>query len=117
MNAEEIRNYCLAQKGVTEGFPFGESALVFKVMGKMWALLNIDKVPLYFCLKCDPDWAIELREQHHEIEGAYHMNKQHWNGIRAETLEPELIKKMIHHSYDLVVSKFPKKLKAELDAL
>ena len=75
MNIEEIREYCIAKPGVTEGFPFDESTLVFKVMNKMYALVGLERVPPFINLKCDPDRAIELREQYEDIRAGYHMNK------------------------------------------
>jgi predicted DNA-binding protein (MmcQ/YjbR family) len=75
MNIEEIREYCLAKPGVTEGFPFDEVTLVFKVMNKMYALVGPERLPLFINLKCDPERAIELREQHEDIQPGYHMNK------------------------------------------
>jgi predicted DNA-binding protein (MmcQ/YjbR family) len=75
MNIEEIRDHCLAKPGVTEGFPFGEDVLVFKVMNKMFALTGLEGDPPYVNLKCDPERAIELREQYEDIRPGYHMNK------------------------------------------
>ena len=75
MNIEEIREYCIAKPGVTEGFPFDESTLVFKVMNKMYALVGLERIPPFINLKCDPDRAIELREQYEDIRAGYHMNK------------------------------------------
>lgn len=119
MNIEEFRNYCIAKKGVTEAFPFDESTLVFKVMGKMFALTSLDRMPLQANLKCDPEWALELRETYDgSIKGAYHMNKTHWNSLELEDqLPPKLIKELVDHSYDLVVAGLTKKLKAELELL
>lgn len=117
MNIEEFRAYCLAKKGVTEGFPFDEKTLVFKVMGKMFAVSGLERIPSQVNLKCDPDKAIELRENHDGIIEAWHMSKKHWNAVYIESLPPDFIKALIDDSYDLVVAKFTKKLKAELDAL
>jgi predicted DNA-binding protein (MmcQ/YjbR family) len=75
MNIEEIRDYCLAKPGVTEGFPFDEQTLVFKVMNKMYALVGLERLPLFINLKCDPERAIELRAQYESIQPGYHMNK------------------------------------------
>ena len=116
MDIEACRDYCLSHKGVTEELPFGPDNLVFKVMGKMFALLSLDSVPLMISLKCDPDKAIELREEHDGvITGAYHMNKVHWNSLQTEFLPPALVKELIDHSYDLVVQSLPKKLQQELN--
>jgi predicted DNA-binding protein (MmcQ/YjbR family) len=117
MNVEEYREYCISKKGVTESFPFDEVTLVFKVMGKMFALCGLDYVPLRTNLKCDPDRAIELREEHDGIIEGWHMSKKHWNTIYLDRVSNKLVIELIDHSYDLVVSKFTKKLKAELDAI
>ncbi len=118
MHFEELREYCIAKKGVTEEFPFDEHTLVFKVMGKMFALVPLERIPPQANLKCNPERAIELREEHDgTITPGYHMSKVHWNTLFIEQLPPKLIVELIDHSYDLVVSKFTKKLKAELDAL
>ncbi len=118
MNIEEFRDICLAKKGVTEGLPFDEHTLVFKVMGKMFALTGLERLPPQVNLKCDPDYGIELREQYDgDIIPGYHMSKVHWNTLFIDRLDPRLIKELTDHSYDLVVSKLTKKLKAELAAL
>lgn len=118
MNIEQFREYCLAKKGVTEDLPFGPDTLVFKVMGKMFALSALERLPPQVNLKCDADRVVELRE---EYDGAiipgYHMNKVHWNTLMLDELPPKLISELVDHSYSLVVSKFTKKLKAEFDAL
>ena len=118
MNIEYFREYCLAKKGVTEEFPFDEKTLVFKVMGKMFALSGLEHVPSQVNLKCDPERSIILRETYDgTIIGGYHMNKKHWNTLTIEQLPPELTIELIDHSYDLVISKFTKKLKNEFDSL
>ena len=119
MNIEAFRNYCLAKKGVEETFPFDEVTLVFKVMGKMFALTGLDEIECSANLKCDPEWAIELREAHpDDIKPGYHMNKQHWNTVRCEGgLDAVFLKKLIDHSYDLVVSSLPKKVRDGFAAL
>ncbi len=118
MNIEEFRGYCLAKKGITEEFPFDEYTLVFKVMGKMFALVPLERLPSQVNLKCDPERAIALREEYDgRIIPGYHMSKTHWNTIMLEQVPPQLIRELVDHSYDLVVSKFTKKLKAELKSL
>ncbi|MGB5435406.1 MAG: MmcQ/YjbR family DNA-binding protein [Maribacter sp.] len=118
MNIEEFRAYCLTKKGITEEFPFDEHTLVFKVMGKMFALVALERLPSQVNLKCDPERAIELREEYDgAITPGYHMSKIHWNTIMLEQVPPKLICELVDHSYDLVVSKFTKKLKAAFDAL
>ena len=118
MNIEEFRDYCLSKKGVTEALPFGPDTLVFKVMGKMFALTGLERLPPQVNLKCDPDRAIDLREQYDgDIIGGYHMSKIHWNTIFIQQVPPILVFELTDHSYELVVSSLTKKLKAELDTL
>jgi predicted DNA-binding protein (MmcQ/YjbR family) len=116
MNIEEFRDYCLRKKGVTESFPFDETTLVFKVMGKMFALTGLEHQPATVSLKCDPERSAELREEYDgRIRGAYHMSKLHWNSIEIDTNIPNgILYELIDHSYDLVVAKLTKKLKEEL---
>jgi predicted DNA-binding protein (MmcQ/YjbR family) len=114
MNIEEFREYCMAKPGVTEEFPFDETTLVFKVMGKMFALTNLDG-DWSLALKCDPDRAIELREMYPTIQPGYHMSKIHWNTVMMDgSLSSKLILELVDHSYQLVVDKLPGKLKQEL---
>ncbi len=119
MNIEEFREYCISKKGVTESFPFDEQTLVFKVMGKMFALSGLESNPAQANLKCDPERAIELREEYDGlILPGFHMSKIHWNTVALEKNIPhELILDLINHSYDLVVKSLTKKLQAELAAL
>ncbi|MBD78795.1 MAG: MmcQ-like protein [Crocinitomicaceae bacterium] len=117
MNVEEFRDYCLAKKGVTEEFPFDETTLVFKVMGKMFAACGIDNFDSYN-LKCDPEKAIELRESFNGVNPGYHMNKKHWNTIDAFGDVPDEVQaELIDHSYNLVVLGLTRKLKEELKEL
>ena len=103
MNVDDIITYCVSKAGVEEGFPFGEETLVFKVKGKIFLLVSLDCQPLQFNAKCDPERAIELREQYECIIPGYHMNKQHWNTIIIDnTLSKKQLKELIDHSYDLV---------------
>lgn len=118
MNVEEFRHYCLAKKGVTEEFPFDEVTLVFKVMGKMFALVPLERIPSQVNLKCDPERAIQLREEYDGIVmPAYHMSKTHWNTLYFEQLPSKVLIELTEHSYQLVVAKFTKKVKAAFDAL
>ncbi|MDT0690032.1 MmcQ/YjbR family DNA-binding protein [Salegentibacter sp. F188] len=119
MNIETFRNYCLAKKAATEELPFGPDNLVFKVMGKMFALASLNDVPLRINLKCDPEKAIELREEHEEsILPGYHMNKKHWNTlILGGRLSPEMIFNLTNHSYKLVVAGLTGKQRKELENL
>ena len=115
MNIEEIREYCIANPGVTEGFPFNDTALVFKVMNKMFALLDLSEDSRGISLKCDPELAIELREQHSEVTPAYHFNKQHWNGVDINgSVSNILVKEWIDHSYTIVVDSLPKSKRESL---
>ena len=118
MNIEDFRAHCIAKKGVTEEFPFDEETLVFKVMGKMFALVPLERIPSQANLKCDPERAITLREEYDGmITPGYHMSKVHWNTLFLENLPPKLIEELIDHSYKLVVSKLTKKVKAQLEQL
>ena len=118
MNVEVFREYCISKKGVTEEFPFDESTLVFKVMGKMFALIPLERQPSQANLKCDPERAIALRESYEgSITAGYHMSKIHWNTLHLTNLPPELTIELIDHSYKLVVSKLPKKTQLQLENL
>jgi predicted DNA-binding protein (MmcQ/YjbR family) len=111
MNIETIRTYCLEKEDAEESFPFGEETLVFKVGGKIFLLLSLDAMPTQFNAKCDPDQALELREQYDCIVPGYHMNKKHWNTVIVDgSLSASLTKSLIDASYDLVKPK-TKKLK------
>ena len=119
MNIEEFREYCLLKNGVTESFPFDKQTLVFKVMGKMFALCGLERHPFQVNLKCDPVPTIALREEHESsIMGAYHMSKIHWNSVVPNTSFPDkLFCELIDHSYELVVKGMTKKLRDELNSL
>ena len=109
MDTVEFREYCLTKPDATEGTPFGETVLVFKVAGKMFALMSLDEVPATANLKCDPDLALELRDRYEQVRPGYHMNKKHWNTVEIEGGIPEAeLRKMIDHSYELVVSSLPR---------
>ena len=114
MDANEILDYCLAKKGVEETFPFDQETLVMKVGGKMFLLMSLEKQPLSIAVKTDPEWSAELREKYPQITGAYHMNKTHWNSVLCEGLKRDLIKKMIDHSYDLILNSLTKKKREEV---
>ena len=118
MNIEEIRDYCLRKKGTTEGTPFGDMVLVFKVMGKMYALLPLDEPDGRLNVKCDPERAIDLRADYSGVIPGYHMSKKHWNTLVFDgSFSDTELTEWIDHSYDLVVSGLPKKLKDELNLL
>lgn len=109
MNIETFRDYCLSKKGVEETFPFDEVTLVFKVMGKMFALTSLKNELFEVNLKCDPERAVELREEYSEIRAGFHMNKKHWNTVAFEgSLSDTFLCEMVDHSYDLVVKKLKK---------
>lgn len=117
MDANEILDYCLAKKGVTESFPFDNETLVLKVGTKMFLLMALEKQPLSINVKTDPEWSLELREKHPQITGAYHMNKTHWNSVSVDGLKRDLILKMIDQSYDLVFKSLTKKVQNEITEL
>ena len=103
MNVDTIREYCLSRKNVKEELPFGPDTLVFKVDGKIFLLLSLDANPLQFNVKCDPDLALELREEFSCVIPGYHMNKKHWNTIIVDGTAPsKKIKEWIDHSYELI---------------
>ena len=111
MDIESIRVYCLSKEEVEEGFPFGETTLVFKTGGKIFLLLSLDATPHTFNVKCDPDHALELREQYSSVLPGYHMNKKHWNTVVVDgSLSGKLLKELIDESYDLVAKTKKKKL-------
>ena len=112
---ETIYEYCRAKACVTEWFPFDQDTLVIKVCGKIFAIVSLEKTPLWISLKCDPTWAIELREAYKSVQPGYHLNKQHWNSVVLDSSIPlDVVRKMIDMSYDLVVAGFNKAQKEEL---
>jgi len=118
MNIEEITEYCLNKKGVTEEFPFDEDTLVLKVMGKIFLLASLEKIPLQINLKCNPEEAVELREKYEAVIPGYHMNKQHWNTVIIDnSIPPKNILSWIDNSYNLIVSGLKKSKKEELKNL
>ena len=109
MDAVDFREYCLGKPNTTEGMPFGETVLVFKVAGKMFALMSLDELPATANLKCDPDLALDLRDRYEQVRPGYHMNKKHWNTVEIDSGVPEAeLRRMIDHSYDLVVQSMSK---------
>ncbi|MFH0865325.1 MAG: MmcQ/YjbR family DNA-binding protein [Bacteroidota bacterium] len=114
MDIETLREYCLSKKGVTESFPFDDVTLVFKVTGKMFALVSLDG-DLSVNIKCDPEKAIELREHYPSVLPGYHMDKKHWNSVIIDgNINDMLIFGWINDSYDLIVDKLPRKEKEKL---
>jgi len=104
MNIESISEYCLSKKGAFEDFPFDEETLVFKVGGKMFALIPLEKIPLQINLKCDPEKAVELREHFEDVQPGWHMSKKYWNTIILEgNIRWNDLKEWIDHSYDEVI--------------
>lgn len=117
MHIEQFRDFCLSLKGTEETFPFGEDTLVFKIMGKMFALTSFSE-PDRCNLKCNPEYALELRADYAAVTPGFHMNKSHWNTIMYNMdLSDKLLLELVQHSYDLVVSSLPKKTQRELNEL
>jgi predicted DNA-binding protein (MmcQ/YjbR family) len=115
MNKRKLMDYLLAKPGAEAGYPFGPGTLVFKVGGKMFALLGEDNAPWTINLKCDPDEALALRAAHASIVAGYHMDKRHWNTLTLDGSLPDaLVRELIDQSYALVVNSLPKKRRAEL---
>lgn len=119
MNIEQLRDYCLNKKGVTEEFPFDEDTLVFKVLGKIFALFPLEKWEAgegWVNLKCDPEYALELRAEYDSIQPGWHMSKSNWNTvlIHKDELNPKFVLKLIDHSYDMVVKGMTKKMRDSL---
>lgn len=118
MDIEQLREYCLSLPEVEEGMPFDDTILVFKVCGKLFVLTSLYETPLFVNLKCEPERAIELREQYDCVEAGYHMNKKMWNTI---TLTGEMsdteVQKWIRHSYNEVVKKLPRKDRTRFEIL
>jgi predicted DNA-binding protein (MmcQ/YjbR family) len=110
MNIETIREYCLSKENVEEDLPFGPDVLVYKVDGKIFLLVSFDEDPLQFNVKCDPDLAVELREEYSCVIPGYHMNKKHWNTVIVDgTVPVKKLKEWIDHSYELVKKRSQKK--------
>ena len=117
MNIESFRNFCMSMKGVTEEFPFDKNTLVFKVMGKMFALTDLEAFTSVN-LKCDPEKVIELQEQYPAVQPGYHMNKRHWITVLMDGSIPDRqIREWIVGSYDLVVKSLTKSQKSKLVTL
>ena len=113
MNVESLREYCLSLPLATEDFPFDETTLVFRVVGKIFAMLDLER-PDVVSLKCNPDYALQLREEHPEISWAWHMNKKYWNQVNLSGhLEDEFVQGLVRHSYAEVVKKLTRKERAE----
>jgi predicted DNA-binding protein (MmcQ/YjbR family) len=117
MDIEFFRDFCLSKKGVEESFPFGDDTLVMKLMGKIFALANLDG-DLKLNLKCNPEYAIELREKFAAVSAGYHMNKKHWNTISIDgSISDQKICSWINHSYSLIYNNLTKKEKDILEQM
>jgi len=115
MELESLRTYLLKKKGTTEELPFGPKALVFKVMGKMFALVAWEESPLRITLKCDPDHALALRDVYAAVQPGYHMHRDHWNTVTLDGSIPhDEMLEMIDHSYALVVKGLKKSVRQAL---
>lgn len=114
MHVEAFREYCLEKAQVSESFPFDEDTLVFKLNGKMFALMGLEDGNR--CnLKCDPERAVLLREEYDGVIPGYHMSKVHWNTVYFDRdVSDQLIYELIDHSYELIFNSFPKKVKEDL---
>ena len=111
-----LRDYMLGMPHTTDDFPFGPEAMVFRVAGKIFGIMPWEETPISISLKCDPDRAVQLREQHPGITGAYHLNKTHWNGVKMDdSVGMKLVKELMDHSYELIVASLPKKVREEWD--
>ncbi|MEO0858650.1 MAG: MmcQ/YjbR family DNA-binding protein [Bacteroidota bacterium] len=117
MTIDIARDYCLAKPDASEGTPFGDTVLVFKAGGKMFALLGLDGPPWTVNLKCDPERAVALRERYDAVQPGYHMNKKHWNTVEYGRLDGDLVRALIDHSYDLIAGSLKKSEQARLVAL
>lgn len=111
MNIEDLRNHCLSIKGAVENLPFDDDTLVFKVMDKMFAYTPLTPYDgrFWIALKCDPEKAVDLREQYEGVQPGYHMNKKYWNSVYIESdVSDDMIIELIRHSVDEVIKKLPK---------
>jgi predicted DNA-binding protein (MmcQ/YjbR family) len=115
MDLETLRAYCLAKPGAGESYPFGPGALVMKVAGKLFAIIGEDDDPLTVSLKCEPELAVVLRDTHPAVAPGYHLDKRHWNTVTLDgTVPDDELGDWIDDSYDLVVARLPKRVRAEL---
>ena len=118
MQIDQLRNFCIQKKEVTEEFPFDDVTLVFKVMGKMFALVGLQKWEqgeTTINLKCNPEWSQELRAEYNSINPGFHMNKKHWNTVTFNNdVSDDFAFELINHSYDIVVKGLPKKVQEQL---
>lgn len=109
MTRDDVLDVCAALPGAVEDYPFGDGVAVFKVGGRMFALVRLDGDPGAVNLKCDPDLALELRDRHPSVRPGYHQDKRHWNTVDLDgSLDDDELRSMIDHSYELVVAKLPR---------
>lgn len=115
MTRDEVLALCGGRPGAVEDYPFGEGAAVFKVGGRMFALVPLEGEPASVSLKCDPDHAVELRTQYRSVRPGYHLNKRHWNTVDLDgSVDDAELRWMIDHSYELVFAKLPRAVRAQL---
>jgi predicted DNA-binding protein (MmcQ/YjbR family) len=115
VDIEKIRKYCLSKKEVTEDSPFGEEHLAFRVCEKIFALFSLDEIPMRVNLKCDPEYAIELREHREQIIPGFHMNKKHWNTVILDNnLPTNFFLELLDHAYEVTAKGLPKKVRDRL---
>ena len=110
MNIEDARLYCLSKLNATEDFPFDETTLAFRVENKIFAIVDLENTK-WFCVKCDADYAISLRDRYWQITPAWHMNKKYWNQLDIVNMDDALFCSLVDHSYDEVLKKLPKKIR------
>ncbi|MER6450925.1 DNA-binding protein [Streptomyces venezuelae] len=115
MTPEQLRAFCLDFNAAVEEFPFTPETSVFKVLGKVFALSALDAEPLKVNLKCDPELAVRLREEHEAIVPGYHMNKRHWNTVTVGGVPDAMLRELVEDSYDLVVAGLPRAERLRLD--
>ncbi|MER7196648.1 DNA-binding protein [Streptomyces sp. CB01635] len=115
MTPQELRALCLSFNAAVEEFPFNPDTSVFKVLGKLFALTNLDARPLTVNLKCDPEDAVRLRGDHEAIVPGWHMNKRHWNTVTVAELPDRMVRELVEDSYDLVVAGLPRAERLKLD--
>ncbi|MFD4918243.1 MmcQ/YjbR family DNA-binding protein [Streptomyces virginiae] len=115
MTPEQLRAFCLGFNAAVEEFPFTPETSVFKVLGKVFALSALDGEPLKVNLKCDPELAVRLREEHQAIVPGYHMNKRHWNTVTVGGVPDTMLRELVEDSYDLVVAGLPRAERLKLD--
>jgi predicted DNA-binding protein (MmcQ/YjbR family) len=115
MTRDQVLERCGAFSGAVEDYPFGDEVAVYKVGGRMFALVSLDGEPGSVNLKCDPELAIELRARYHAVRPGYHQDKRHWNTIELDSSIPEAeVREMIKYSYELVVDRLPRAERARL---